>query len=108
MPTHIVKKFVLPPTRKVERRICHNEVGFELWVAVIEKSVGIELAKVSFNSTNSEVHLCQFPCGGIGVLPIHGDIFNIPAVILNELRRLNKHTARTAARVRCRTEIDTM
>ena len=93
MPAHIVKQFVLPPAGKVERWICHNEVGFELWVAVIEKSVGIELAKVSFNSTNSEVHLCQFPCGGIGVLTIHGDIFNIPAVILNELRRLNKHTA---------------
>ena len=53
-------------------------------MAVIEKSIGVEFAEVSINSTNGKVHLRHFPCGGIGILPIYRNVIDITAVALDK------------------------
>ena len=99
LPAHIIQKLILSPAGKVEGRIRHNEIRLELRVTVIKECVRAELSKVSFDTANGKIHLRQLPCGGVGVLTIHRDVFDISAVIFDELRGLDKHTARPAAGV---------
>ena len=84
MPAHIVKQFVLSPPGKVEWRIRHNEICLELRMAIIEESVGIELAKVSFNSANSQIHVSELPCGRVRILTIHRNIVDVPTMALHK------------------------
>lgn len=99
MPAHIIQQLILSPAGKVEGRIRHNEICLELRVTVVEECVRAKFAKVSFDAANGKIHLCQLPCGRVGVLTIHRDVLDIPAVIFDELRGLDKHTARPAAGV---------
>ena len=66
---------------------------------VIKECVCCILAKVGFNATDGKVHLCQLPCGRVGILSINRDIVDISAMVLYKFCRLNKHTTTAAARV---------
>ena len=99
MPAHIIQQLILSPAGKVEGRIRHNEICLELRVTVVEECVRAELSKVSFDTAYGEIHLCQLPSSRVGVVTIHRDVLDVPAVIFDELRGLNKHTARPAAGV---------
>ena len=50
LPPHVLPQLVRAPVGEVERRICHNKVGLELGVAVVEEGVGAELTQVSVNA----------------------------------------------------------
>ena len=85
LPADIIQKFILPPTGKIEGRICHNEIRLELRVAVIEESVRIKLAEVGFNSSYGQIHLRHFPSGRVGVLTKNGNPIDVSAVVLYKL-----------------------
>ena len=38
-PTNIVFELILSPVGEIERRICHNKVGFQRLVQVVEKCI---------------------------------------------------------------------
>ena len=99
LPAHIVQQLVLPPVGQVEGRVCHDEVRLQLGVAVVEEGVGAELAQVGLNAPDGQVHLGHLPGGGVGVLPIDGNLVDVAAVVLHELGRLDEHTAAAAAGV---------
>ena len=62
-------------------------------MTVIEEGVRVEFAEIGINATDSKIHLCHFPSGGVRVLSVHGYIVNITTMVFNELCRLYKHTA---------------
>ena len=99
-PTRIVAQLVLlTPVLLVERRIGHDEVGFETLMLVVVESVGLLLSQVAGNSADGEVHLGQL-VGGLGVfLAVNGNIFLVAVVALDKLETLHEHTAGAAARV---------
>ena len=66
-------------------------------MAIIEEGVRIIAAEVGFDATYGKVHLCHLPCGGVGVLSEHGNVVDVTAVVFNELRALDEHTAGAAA-----------
>ena len=99
LPTDIINKFICTPAGKIEGRIRHNEVCFELRVTIVKECVRIKLAEVGFYTTNGKIHLSHLPCSRVGVLTKNRNLVDVAAVILNELCRLYKHTARAAARV---------
>ena len=66
-------------------------------MAVVEEGVGAELTQVSINAPDGQIHLGQFPCGGVGVLPIDRNAVDVPAVVFDKPRRLDKHAAAAAA-----------
>ena len=99
LPTDIINEFIRAPAGKIERRIRHNKIRLELKVTVVEERVRIELAEVSFNTTNGKIHLRHLPCGRVGVLTKDGNLIDVAAMIFDELCGLNEHTARAAARV---------
>ena len=99
LPTDIINEFICTPAGEIEGRICHNEVCLELRVTIVKKCVRIELAEVSFNTTNGKIHLSHLPCGRVGVLTKDGNLVDVAAVVFDEFCGLNKHTARAAARV---------
>ena len=94
-----ISRGILTPARKIERGIRHNEIRFELRVAVVEERVGIELAEVSLNTANGKVHLRHLPCGRVGVLTKDGNLVDIATVVFDEFCRLDEHAAGAAARV---------
>ena len=100
IPTRIVRQLIVrSPVFLVERRISHNEIGFQIFVTVIGKGVGGIIAQVGCDTTNSKVHLGQFK-SGLGIfLSIHRHLATIAMMTLHKLHRLHKHTARTATRV---------
>ena len=98
-PTNIIFELILPPVGEVERRICHNKVGFQGLVQIVEKCISVILSEICINTTDSHIHLSHFPCIGIGFLPVNRDIAPVSAVSLNKFRPLYEHTARTAARI---------
>ena len=108
LPTDIINKFICTPARKIEGRIRHNKVCLELRMTIVKECVRIKLAEVGFNTANGKIHLRHLPCGRVRVLTKNRNLVDVAAVIFDKLCGLNKHTARAAARVRCRTEIDTM
>ena len=99
LPSHITCERWLPPIREVERRVCHNVVGFERWVLVVEESVGIRFAQVGFKSTDSDVHVRHLPSGWVSLLAIDADATQIPLMAADEFGTLHKHATRPAARV---------
>ena len=99
LPTDVINEFIRAPAGKIERRIRHNIIRFELRVTIVKERVRIKLAEVSFNTTNSKIHLSHLPCGRVGVLTKDGNLVDVAAVIFDEFCRLNEHTTRAAARV---------
>ena len=99
LPADIIHELICTPARKIERGIRHNEIRFELRVAVVEERVGIELAEVSLNTANGKVHLRHLPCGRVGVLTKDGNLVDIATVVFDEFCRLDEHAAGAAARV---------
>jgi len=99
LPADIIHELICTPARKIERGIRHNEIRFELRVAVVEERIGIELAEVSLNTANGKVHLRHFPCSRVGVLTKDGNLVDIATVVFDEFCRLDEHAAGAAARV---------
>ena len=99
MPTHIIFELLCAPVGQVERRICHDIICAHGGVLVVKESVSRILAEVRFDSTDGKVHLCQLPCGRVGILSINRDIVDISTMVLYKFCRLNKHTTTAAARV---------
>ena len=56
----------------------------------------------------SHIDLCHLPSVSVCFLTVNSNSSTAAGMSLNKLCALNEHTARTAAGVRCRTEIDTM
>ena len=98
-PTNIIFELFLPAVGEVERRICHDKIGFQRLVQVVEERVSVILSEVRINATNSHIHLSHFPCVSIRLLSVNRDIASVAAVSLNEFCTLYEHTARTAARI---------
>ena len=99
LPAYIIFELLCAPIRQVKRGIRHNIVCPHGRMLIIEECVCCILAKVGFNATNGKVHLCQFPCGRVGILSINRDIVDISTMVLYKFCRLNKHTTTAAARV---------
>ena len=66
---------------------------------VIEEGIGVELAKIRIDTTDGQVHRSHLPGGGIAFLAINRDVVDIAGMAFYELRRLDEHAARSAARV---------
>ena len=99
LPANIIFELLCAPVRQVERGIRHDIVCPHGRVLVVKECIRRILAKVGFNATDGKVHLCQLPCGRVGILTINRDIVDISAMVLYKFCRLNKHTAAAAARV---------
>jgi hypothetical protein len=54
---------------------------------------------IGFNRADSEVHMCEPPGGGVGLLTENGDVGGVAAVSLDEAFGLHEHASRTAAGV---------
>jgi len=63
------------------------------------ETIGVLLAEVALNAANGEVHLRQPPGGVVRFLAVDADVADFATVGLDELFRLNKHAAGTAAGV---------
>ena len=99
LPADIIFELLCTPVRQVERGIRHNIVCPHGRVLVVKECIRRILSKVGFNATNGKVHLCQLPCGRVGILSINRDIVDISTMVLYKFCRLNKHTTTAAARV---------
>ena len=99
LPAHIVQQLVLPPVGQIEGRVCQDEVGLQLGVGVVEEGIGAELAQVSLNPPDGQVHLGHLPGGGVGVLAKDGNPVDVAPVIFNEFGGLDEHAAAAAAGV---------
>ena len=99
MPTHIIFELLCAPVGQVERRICHDIICAHGGVLVVKESVRRILAEVRFDSTDGKVHLCQLPCGRVGILSVNRNIVDVAAVVFYKLCRLHKHTTAATARV---------
>ena len=99
LPPHVLPQLVRTPVREIKRRICHDEVGLELEVAVVKEGVGAELTQVSVNAPDGKIHLGEFPSGWVGVLPIDRNAVDVPAMVLDKPSRLDEHAAAAAAGV---------
>ena len=66
---------------------------------VAQEGVGGLLAEVGLDAADGEVHVCQPPGGGVGLLAEDGDVGLLAAVRLDELLGLHEHAARAAAGV---------
>lgn len=75
---------------------------------VVKKCRVCHTAKVMTDTSQSEIHFCKTVSCRLFLLPVNVNTADIAAFFSNKVGALNEHTARTAARVRCRTEIDTM
>ena len=66
-------------------------------MAIIEKGIRVEAAKVGFDATDGKVHLRHLPCGRVGVLTEYRNVVDVTAVVFDKLRTLDEHTAGAAA-----------
>ena len=100
IPTRVVYKLILgSPLLLIERWVCHNEICFKVFVLVVGKCIGCHLSKICRNTTDSQIHFCQFESGICVFLTVNRHFLFITAVCFYELDGLNKHTTRTATRV---------
>ena len=60
---------------------------------VIVEGVGVVVADVAVNTTNSQVHLTQSPGGRVGLLSVYGNITDLAAMSLHKFLTLDKHAA---------------
>lgn len=81
------------PIAHIERRIGEDEIGFEILVEIIVKSVRVLRAKIGFDPTNGKVHLREFPRGRIRFLTVGGNIPDAATVLSDKLITLHEHTA---------------
>src|SRR5437899_8652966 len=72
-PARIDGEQLARPIGDVEWRIGENVIGLEVRVQVAQKRIGWLAAEVRLDATNSEVHMCQSPGGGVGLLAEDGD-----------------------------------
>ena len=66
---------------------------------VLEEGVGGLPAEVGLDGADGEVHVCEAPGGGVGLLAEDGDVGGVAAVGLDEGLGLNEHAAGAAAGV---------
>lgn len=71
-PARIVLDFGETPVFGVEGRIGEDEIGFEIFMAVVEEGIGP--GDVGVDAANGEVHLGQAEGGVVGFLAVDGDI----------------------------------
>src|SRR6266702_1164446 len=91
-PANVLFKTFTAPVAHIERRVCEYEVGFQIFVQIIVKGVGVVRPKIGFNSSDGEVHLGQLPFGVIGFLAINRDVSNAAPVLPNEFFALHEHS----------------
>ena len=98
-PAGVTVQAGVPPVADVEGRVGQAIVGPQVGVLVAGEGVGWLFAQVVVHAPNHQVHGRQAPGGGVGFLAVDGHIAQFAAVVFDELFRLHKHTARSAARV---------
>ena len=97
-PTRVINKLVMSPHLQVERWISHDKICPQRRMLVFGECVG-SLAKISFKTSDSQVHLTHLPCRSVILLTIYRNVPHVLLMALHKLCRLNKHTSRTAGRV---------
>ena len=99
-PARVIQEFVFgAPGFLVERRIGHDEVGFQILVLVVREGVGGFFAQVPGDAADGEVHLRQFVRSAGVFLTVHGDFALVAVMRFDKLHALHEHAARTAAGV---------
>lgn len=98
-PAHVVAQPVAAPVGHVERRVGEDVVGLQVLVQVVVEAVGMMGAEVGVNAPDGQVHLGQFPGGGVGFLAVDGDVAQTAATGFHEALGLHEHAAGAAAGV---------
>ena len=63
------------------------------------RKMGVMVSRKLRELTDGKVHLCQLPCGRVGILSVNRNIVDVAAVVFYKLCRLHKHTTAAAAGV---------
>src|SRR6266568_5929141 len=84
-PANVVAQAVATPIAVIERRIGEDEVGFEVFVQVILEGVCVVGTQVSFDASNSQIHLSQAPRRRVCLLSKNGEVAEADSVYLDEL-----------------------
>ena len=92
-PAGVFPKAFAAPVAHVEGRIGEDEIGAQVFVQVVVKTVRMLTAKVSVQSSDGQVHHGQPPGGGVGLLAVDGDVAQAAAVLLNKALALDEHPA---------------
>ncbi len=64
-PSHIFFQAPTAPVGHIERGIGKNEIGLQIFVQIVVEAISLMRAKVGVDTTDSEVHLRQFPSGRV-------------------------------------------
>src|SRR5205809_774573 len=80
LPARIVLQLVLTPIAVIEWRVGEDVIGFDAWVHILVEAVSPFAAEVCLDPSDGKIHLCQPPCGRIGLLPINRDVV-APALV---------------------------
>ncbi len=100
-PAAIFSQKFSRPIAHIERRSRNDEIGFEVFVRIIEEGafvVPFDLRAV--DSPDREIYLGKAPDSLIAFLPVNRNVVHLSLMSGNELFRLDKHSARTTARVK--------
>src|SRR5439155_17041207 len=80
LPSAIFAKPLTAPIADIEGWIGKKEICFQLLMEVVMKGISRMRSNVTVNTSNSQIHLTEPPCGRIKFLTIDGEIF-FPATI---------------------------
>ena len=89
-PANVV--LVMCPITIVKRRIRQNEIRLKVFVEITPKSVGIFRTKITVDAAKGEVHSCQTPRCGIGLLSIDRDVANSASMYFHDSFALDEHS----------------
>ena len=98
-PACVVREPFLPPVLEIERRIRHDIVEIQPFMQVVFECGNARLAQIVADAAQGQIHLGQAQGRRFLFLPVHVDAADIPLARLDEIRTLDKHAARAAARI---------
>ena len=99
-PSVVVNECVrCSPFLQIERRIGHNVVHQSAFVLIICERGCRAVSEIVGDASDSKVHFRKPISAWFTLLPIDTYIQFVSSVSLNELRALDEHSSRTAARV---------
>ena len=100
LPATVATELIAGPVAVVEGRVGDNEVGFQVFVGVVEEGAFVVPPNLGgVDAPDGEVHLGQPPGGEITFLSVDGDIVYPALVVLDEFFGLNEHASGAAAGV---------